>query len=153
MTFIDGRRFVKINVGRWRVKLNGVYVIEHPSSKKFYVGSTTDLESRTIRHVLDLTRGRHANHFLQKAYRQNNNIELSIFITETRDEAYDLEQEFIDKYHAEGKLFNIATCARNSLINKTEEAREMIRLAQAERGGPRKRRKKRKWRKRRRKSK
>lgn len=128
--------FKKVTVGKWRIKLNGVYLIKHLKSKKFYVGSTVDLQSRVIRHKTDLTRDKHPNHFLQKAYNADRRVEYYLYITETRDEAYDLEQEFLDKFHASGEIFNIATDARNSFINQTEEARLKIAQAREEKTPP-----------------
>lgn len=152
-------RFTRITPGKWRVKLNGVYLIKHIKSGKFYVGSTVDLQTRVIKHKTDLARGKHPNMFLQKAYNSHKQMEYYLYITETRDQAYDLEQEFLDKYHSTGEIFNIATDARSSFINQTEEARLKIAQVRAEqyppvmRKRPKRKNKKWGWQKRRRKKK
>jgi group I intron endonuclease len=87
-------------------KLPAAYQIYHHKTGKYYVGSTDDYTQRQYRHEYCLRRGTHVNRPLQRAYDEDPQIEWFGWITETREEAEAIEQEFLDYYHPIGVLFN-----------------------------------------------
>jgi NUMOD3 motif len=80
------------------VKLSGAYVIVHPEG--VYVGSAEDLCQRQYANKSALKCGRHGCPGLQEAYRRNPTISFKTLITNTRDEAYELETRLL-RWHRE----------------------------------------------------
>lgn len=95
-----------------RIKYCGLYVITHVKSGLMYAGSTGDLHTRQYDHENRLHRDNHPNRGLQAAFNDDPRISFTVHITKDRDEAYTVEQEFIDFYLDSGILFNVATDAR-----------------------------------------
>jgi predicted GIY-YIG superfamily endonuclease len=108
----------------------GAYVIIHKTSKRFYIGSTSDLYGRKLTHESELRRGVHPNHRLQRAYDSDPNLLFLIYPTDDREEAYRQEQELLDRYFPQNMTFNIAKDAKVSLPGMgavfTEEHRQRI---------------------------
>lgn len=108
----------------------GVYVLSNPVTGETYVGSGL-LASRYYRHSKELSNGKHHNHKLQKAFDKNSIFEFNYVITETREEAYDIEQKMLDKFITDDCLLNIASDARAAATSRviSEETRNKLRLA------------------------
>lgn len=94
--------------------LSGAYIIKHVSTGKLYIGSTKNLYSRLNQHKNELTKNVHYNKLLQDAFNTNNSINFEIFITDKREEAYDIEQELLNKFKDSGLLFNVANDVKAS---------------------------------------
>lgn len=104
----------------YKRKIPGVYKIEHSVTGKAYVGSTDDLGARKITNMSSLRHNKHKNKNLQEAYNKDSNIEFKVVaLTKDREEAFDIEQETLDKYKNTNSLFNIAGNARASMIGRT----------------------------------
>lgn len=73
----------------------GVYIIRHPTSGVFYIGSTGSYSKRQKNHLHALRQNSHHNAALQQAYSINPNITWEFHPTTTRDEAYALERSMI----------------------------------------------------------
>lgn len=112
-----------------------VYTITSVSTGKTYVGSTGCIYYRLRSHIGNLRRNVHPNRSLQAAYNRDSNLKFHFILTDTREQAYDLEQEMMDKYRSQGLLFNRATDARYSgkAHKHTPEAIEKIRIASSQR--------------------
>lgn len=109
----------------------GTYVIEH--SDGLYVGSSEDLYRRKNGHKSLLGRNTHFNKEFQEAYNRDPNYQMRFLVTETREEAYAVEQHLIDEMMPYGVLFNRSPDAK--LANKglthtaSEETRQKLRDA------------------------
>lgn len=99
-------------MGESKLEQNAAYIIRHEATDKMYVGSTKDADKRIYQHKLDLRNGTHPNKDLQAAYDQDSNITIELKETVTREEAYAVEQELLDKGINSGNLFNIAADAK-----------------------------------------
>ena len=84
----------------------------HAKSQLAYVGSTDDLYVRRLNHENALKANKHHNRLIQAAYNDDPNIQFKAIITETREEAYDYEQDILNRYFETGLLFNLACNAR-----------------------------------------
>ena len=109
-------------------KQPGVYTITFLNYNKVYVGSTGNLYGRYLAHLWHLNNNKHWNKCLQNTFNKDPEIKFFFLPTESREQAYEVEQELIDNYKPTGLLFNIATDARNSGVSyqHTEEAKKKI---------------------------
>lgn len=105
--------------------LAGTYVFTHRKTGKKYVGSSHDLRWRLRRNKTLLRNGCHSNRDFQTAYDEDPRFHVSVTITESRDEAYDHEQKFLDDFIKTGLLFNRQANARHAEIG-TKPTRETI---------------------------
>lgn len=85
----------------------GAYILTDKKTKKFYVGSSFDVEKRIDRHVHDLNSGKHHCLPFQKIWNENSKLVVTFFPTATRDDAYILEQDIIDRNLTSANLLNI----------------------------------------------
>ena len=110
------------------IKKCGAYLIRHIFTNKIYVGSSGDLRERIWRQRRHLSLGINRNKYLQDVYNINNKIEIYLLITETREDAFSLEQDFIDYFKNSGLLLNVAMDARVSMKERiiTKETRDKI---------------------------
>lgn len=93
----------------------GMYIITDSHRSNTYAGSTKDLNARMYRHLLTLNKGIHDNKSLQKLFNSKNKELIVIFIiVDDREQAYDLEQLYLDEFYNSGLLCNIAKDARFS---------------------------------------
>ena len=90
----------------------GTYVITHLNSGVFYVGSSEDIiqRERGHRHLLNVNK--HGSDKLQTVYNEDNYICFDYKLTNTRDEAYDLEQGIINRNKGNLLMANIAIDVR-----------------------------------------
>lgn len=114
----------------------GAYLIHDTVTGKHYIGSTSDLHKRKLRHESDLRCNVHKNKELQNAFNENNENKLEPrfnFVQinlETREDAFDYEQLILDDYINSGLLFNVAFNARSSPtgLPRSQETRDKISL-------------------------
>jgi group I intron endonuclease len=87
-----------------------VYLIRELINGKIYIGSSGKIYKRISRHKQDLNLKFHPNSNFNKLLKETNikNFELIVIFTDTREEAYDLEQLFVDKYKDTNLLLNTA---------------------------------------------
>lgn len=121
------RGFKRLTLER-DIQLFGVYIIDHISTGRFYVGSTSSLYKRYTEHMRDLKLNRHINVFLQQCYNKDQELEWTFAVTENREDAFALEQEFLDRYFKTGKMLNIAPNAKG-WVRKSRSMRVKIRYA------------------------
>ncbi len=94
-------------------KKPGTYILKQESTDKVYVGSTNDLYTRIKSHISKLQKNKSGCRLLQEAFNSDPNFELKIIHTESRDKAFDLEQELLNDLHLNNKpSLNIAKDAR-----------------------------------------
>lgn len=85
----------------------GTYLLTDVKTGKFYVGSSGDIQKRLDRHYRDLNCNEHHCPGLQELWWSNKRLRETIFRTETREEAYALEQDILDRYKDSDLLLNI----------------------------------------------
>lgn len=109
------------------------YVLTHVPSGCFYVGSTSNPKRRLKEHLTSLKKGDHHCVKLQTLYNQAPTVKITeCFITDTREDAYDLEQGLLDARCDDPNLLNVAKNARHSWLglNHSEETKQKIGAAQ-----------------------
>jgi len=113
----------------------GVYVIEHISSGKKYVGSAgRSFKSRWGQHRSGLRKGTHNSRYLQNAWNKYGEESFLFRIVKctSPEEAVSYEQAFIDLYKSADRKFgyNISPIAGSSLgVKRTAETRAKISAA------------------------
>ncbi len=113
-------------------KTVGVYLIFHLESQKAYVGSHSDLFNRRCEHLSQLRRNIHPVKKLQELFNIDDKIIIYFMPTNTREEAYDIEQHMLDKFHTlDNKyILNTSPTARTTLGSiRSPESRERYRLS------------------------
>lgn len=108
----------------------GIYLIENITNNKKYVGSTTNLNDRKIRHFSNLKHKRHGNPHLQSAYDKygQNSFKFYVIIECEESELLELEDYFIVMLHTMDHSFgyNLRGAERQIM---TEATKEKLRLA------------------------
>lgn len=115
----------------------GAYLIIDPNNTKAYVGSTTELRRRALRHKRELKAGEHYNKELQAHYdKHNGNLVFVGTPLEDKETAIEFEQSIIDDFYGTDVLCNIASDARDAGkgFQLTEEHK--AKLVQANTGRP-----------------
>lgn len=111
-----------------RGKLIGAYLMEHPATGKYYVGSSNDLVRRKSEHSIELRNGIHPCAGLQAAYAIDPTFKWTFWICETREFAYELEQQLLDQIFEKGIQLNTAPQAIHSGLGlkRSQEWRDKI---------------------------
>lgn len=120
----------KYGNNNYTVKNNncGTYLIRELNTGKLYIGSSGRVYKRISRHKEFIVSRKHDNSNFNDLLKTTNikDYELIVFFTSNREEAYLLEQYFVDKYKDTGYLLNIANdvkLARLGAKNTTEHNR------------------------------
>lgn len=83
-----------------------MYLLSHPASGWFYIGSSNDIGRRVYEHGRDLRAGNHLCISLQLAFDSCPEIDVSYTLTATREEAFDLEDRLLSYYRTDCFLAN-----------------------------------------------
>lgn len=94
-------------------RLPGCYILNHPASGKFYIGSTGNLKQREWKLMTGLNNGRDHNPTLQELYWDDPNVVYEYKVARDREEAYDIEQEELNKWLGHPDCLNVNNDARN----------------------------------------
>ncbi len=108
---------------------NCAYLLTHVPSGKFYVGSTGNIKRRMKEHFGDLKKGNHHCKELQELYNAAPVVKVTmLYIADTRDDAFDLEQQLLDIHAAGSLLLNKAKNARKAWLglNHSPETKSKI---------------------------
>lgn len=105
----------------------GAYVLKHTPTGKFYIGSSQDVPRRIWHHMWLLKNNRHHIPELQDIFSGEIDIETIVVSCDTRDQAYDLEQQWLDNNWGNPRLLNTCPNARSLLgVVRSEETRLKI---------------------------
>lgn len=111
----------------------GCYLIRHLDTGEVYVGSSESIYKRVLRHKQFIYAKSHDNSNFQELLQKTTikDYELILFFTDTREEAFELEQFFVDRYKASGKLINIAYDVRYAMLGAvlSDEHKQKISVA------------------------
>lgn len=91
-----------------------VYCLTARPSGHFYIGSTFDPDKRVNRHIKELIHNKHHNSILQKLYNDGKieYFDISEILTESREDAYELEDKYIKQFCSNTLCVNIGNSAR-----------------------------------------
>ncbi|MNK86052.1 NUMOD3 motif (2 copies) [compost metagenome] len=84
----------------------GAYIIRHPATGIFYIGSTANYNQRQWDHLSGLRRGQHRNPTLQKAYIASPEITWEFIPTNTEEEARELERQMLQANYGHVSMAN-----------------------------------------------
>lgn len=112
----------------------GVYILTNPKTGEFYVGSTEDLKVRIDRHVRELNQGIHHCGNFQLVWNKNPYFNLTLFPTESRNDAYVLEQELFDRYKDSPLLLNVLLVAKGGGDTMTRDPNREERIKKIQKG-------------------
>lgn len=90
----------------------GVYLMEHLPTGVFYIGSSTNIQSRIRQHKRNLSLGIHKNPKLQDVCKNWNDMEVRYELCIDGETALDREQELLDNFRNSILLCNVALCSR-----------------------------------------
>lgn len=102
--------------------INCVYLLINKRTEKIYVGSTGKFKQRIQRHFRELLNGDHHCRPMQEDYNTSDDIEVKMVWLNTREEAYELEQQLLDEFHQDGILYNVG-CSVKGGDNLTRNPR------------------------------
>lgn len=105
----------------------GAYILLEPNTGCYYFGSSEDVEKRIARHYKDLRSGNHHCQPLQQIWNQHPHLEEMVYPTQDREEAYQLEQAFIqaNSFNRDG-MVNVGTGVRGGDNLSRNPRREQI---------------------------
>lgn len=105
----------------------GAYILKDPITGMYYIGSTAKIRQRYSSHISMLKKGYHSNKRIQNLYdRGSTSFEWIEFPTETREEAYAVEQKLIDDAKNDPLCLNFSKDARSTItwVLENEEFRK-----------------------------
>jgi len=111
------------------MEFTGVYILTNPRTGEFYVGSSQNIKKRIERHIRELNQGIHHCSKFQAAWKKDPYFQVTIFPTETREDAYELEQELLDRYSATKLLLNVLLVAKGGGDTLTRDPKREERIA------------------------
>lgn len=115
----------------------GAYMIFAPNYEKAYFGSSKHVRTRLLRHYRDLCGRIHDNYELQQLFNKwGPLLQLVICPTETKEEALDIEQNYIDLWFGTNAICNLAQDARSSGVGYKPTAETVEKIRQANLGKP-----------------
>lgn len=120
--------------------LPGVYTIFSKDGRKGYVGSTSNLRRRLLRHKRELNKRTHYNPGLQEIYDYHmGQLDIVVKVTEDRETAYDAEQYTLDSLFKTAQLCNIAMDARSSALGLKHKPEAIAKIVAFNTGRPKSR--------------
>jgi hypothetical protein len=114
--------------------LPAAYIIEHPKSGLFYVGSTGEAGQRRRAHLSTLKLGKNRNHALQEAYNDDPELRFTFVLSSTKEEALALEQKLIDHHYGDPKLANVAPNAQAPGLGLVRSEETRLKIGEAGKG-------------------
>lgn len=121
----DYSRLLKAHNGKFCV-----YRLLHIPTEKYYFGSTSSLCARILRHLRELTTGKHHNRKLLEIFKDIGEFAVTVKHYNTREECQQAEQELIDIHHGHETCLNVGDSAVGAWKVVPEEMREIISKAQ-----------------------
>lgn len=105
-------RYIKRN--NQKLSLNACYIFKSILTGDFYIGSTNHIGTRIKGHAGTIKALKHKNPRVRELSKDHNlfDFEIIVIFTKDRDDAFDLEQYFLEKYANDPAMMNIAIDAR-----------------------------------------
>lgn len=82
------------------------YILTHSQSGRMYIGSTGNAYSRAAFHRSTLDDGTHPVKELQSDYDDSADIRIHYWVTDSKQEALEIEQQLVDHFWETGLLYN-----------------------------------------------
>ena len=98
--------------------IQGIYIIQHDITNKFYIGQSNDIATRLSHHFSGLKNGKSSNRFLLDLYNQSKHEDFSFYYIEinNKSERLLIEKYMLEKYKFDDRLLN-ATQENNTWFN------------------------------------
>lgn len=113
----------------------GVYFITCEPTGRYYIGSSTDMDARLVRHFRSLRQGTHHNVFLQRVFNKYGEEAFSykVLKEKTLEDARFLEQAFLTHHVDRALCMNIGRSASggDNLTNNPNRAKIIKRMTSA----------------------
>jgi predicted GIY-YIG superfamily endonuclease len=112
---------------------SAAYILQSQHSGHFYIGSSAKIGTRTSNHRLMIRLGRHSNPKLAELLENQSlhDFDLVVIFTESREEAYAVEQVLIDLCKGSSLLLNVAYDVKAPLKGVTVSELTRQRMSQA----------------------
>lgn len=108
---------------------SAAYIIQDSITGKMYVGSTCNIYERMINHKSSIFQKTHVNKRFEELLKSTSidYIDLILIFTNTREEAYDVEQLLLDRYKGSELLLNTALDVKAPMkgCNHTEHTKQL----------------------------
>jgi len=90
----------------------GIYKITCNDNKKYYIGSSVDIQKRWCRHKRELNRNIHTNKYLQNAWNKygNNSFTFEVICECCEDTLLIIEQQYLDNTQCYDKSIGFNVC-------------------------------------------
>jgi len=102
-------------------KVCGFYKLLHKPSGKFYLGSSADVLGRLAHHKWALRKDQNACRKLQEAFNTHpdlDQLDILIHPCKTREEAYDMEQSWVDRFWDHPDCLNSSRDVRSPITEQ-----------------------------------
>ena len=111
----------------------GIYQIRNVVNEHIYIGSSTNLDRRKKTHFNDLSKNKHYNEYLQRAYNKygEDKFIFEILITCSPSECIQHEQQFLDQQNPD---YNLSKNATKSLVGCKRSDRFRKRVSKGRKG-------------------
>lgn len=107
-----------------QMKLSGIYCLLNTSNNKYYFGSALNFIARFQSHLRQFRNNYHSNGYMQNAYNQDSVLSFRFIILEiykdiSKEDLWDREQWYIDKFHDDQKMcYNIEKKAGSPMAGR-----------------------------------
>lgn len=113
--------------------MTGIYTIRNTENNKVYVGSSSNIKKRFVKHKTELKNKVHSNKHLERSYHLYGKDKFIFTIEElcTKEELVDLEMSYIIKYDSlnEDRGYNMTTPKKHpSLVCSKEYSKKMSKV-------------------------
>jgi group I intron endonuclease len=105
-------------------------MLTHLPSGKFYIGSSGNIKARILDHRRLLIAGTHSNPNLNECYTCWDDFKVDFETYQTRDKAYDREEELLNYFHGQSLCCNIGRDPRSAFLGGMPDGtKQRLRLA------------------------
>ncbi len=111
----------------------GIYQVVNTINGHIYIGSSSDIDSRRLKHLSEFRRNCHSNSYFQRAWNKYGEdvFEFEVLITCPQDLLLYYEQQFIDLGKPE---YNICTNAEHSTLGTTRTDEQRLNISKSKIG-------------------
>lgn len=128
ITFNQLYRYINYHKVNLKANIITTYVLYNPLTFEFYIGSSDNTLYRVNKHRNALITRTHFNPLLQESFEKSLHIQVMFFITDTRENAYKIEQDLILANIDNKQMLNISidvNAPRRGLLHSDESKQKM----------------------------
>ena len=113
--------------------MTGIYKLSFPS-EHYYIGSSSNIERRTTKHIQCLRDNKHINPFLQNVYNKHKSCKVEILQETTENELLEIEQVYLDKYYGKDECLNLTPTANKPPIRTKQTLKTRQKISTSKKG-------------------